>query len=226
MDVALYGNKYQFVVVGLMENLSSDLILEQDFQQKDETFVIEYGESRTALKVGKCWFRKREKFLNSDASDRSSCNMTAASTPPVKLFENLWPGCKPIAAKFLRYSKADRKFIEQEVQEMLEDDIIQPSTSRWRAQIVVTQDRNQHRRKRLCVDFSQTINVYTELDAYLLPKIYDMVNQIADYSVFSTFNLRSAQKTGFILPKLMEDCMNSNVSLWVLQMVYRSFSVQ
>ena len=54
MDVALYGNKYQFVVVGLMENLSSDLILEQDFQQKDETFVIEYEESRTALKVGKC----------------------------------------------------------------------------------------------------------------------------------------------------------------------------
>lgn len=109
---------------------------------------------------------------------------------------------------------------------MLDNDIIQPSTLPWRAQIVVTQDPNPHRRKRLSANFSRTINVYTELDAYLQPKIYDMVNQIADYSVFSTFKLRSAQKTGFILPKLMEDCVNSNVSLWVLQMVYRSFSVQ
>ena len=58
---------------------------------------------------------------------------------------------------------------------MLED-ITQPSTSPWRAQIVVTQDRNAHHKKRLCVDFSQTINVYTELDVYPLPRIDSMVN--------------------------------------------------
>ena len=61
-----------------------------------------------------------------------------------------------------------------------------------------------------------------------------MVNQVADYSIFSTFNLKSAYhqveiawKTGFILPlKLMEGCMNLNVSLCVFQMVYRSLSMQ
>ena len=76
---------------------------------------------------------------------------------------------------------------------MIISDIIHPSTSPWRAQIFVVQDSsNPYRRKRLCVDFSQTINLFTELDAYPLPRIDDMVNRMAEYSVFSTFDLKSA----------------------------------
>ena len=52
-------------------------------------------------------------------------------------------------------------------------------------------DLNRHR-KRLCVDYSQTINLYTELDAYPLPHIDDMINKLSQYSLFSTFDLRSA----------------------------------
>ena len=44
----------------------------------------------------------------------------------------------------------------------------------------------------MCVDYSQTINIYTELDAYPLPRIDDMVNELAQYNIFSTFDLRSA----------------------------------
>ena len=95
---------------------------------------------------------------------------------PVKLFENLRPGCKTIATKFCKYSKADHKFEKHQIQQMLKDDIMQLSTSPWRAQIIVTQDPNLHHRKQLCVDFSETINVYTELDAYPLTRIDDMVN--------------------------------------------------
>ena len=47
-------------------------------------------------------------------------------------------------------------------------------------------------RKRLCIDYSQTINIYTQLDAYPLPRIDDMINELSQYSVFSTFDLRSA----------------------------------
>ena len=49
--------------------------------------------------------------------------------------------------------------------------------------------------KNVCVwtvDYSQTINIYTERDAYPLPRIDDMVNELAKYTVFSTFDLRSA----------------------------------
>ena len=44
----------------------------------------------------------------------------------------------------------------------------------------------------MCVDYSQTINIYTELNAYPLPRIDDMVNELAQHNIFSTFDLRSA----------------------------------
>ena len=47
-------------------------------------------------------------------------------------------------------------------------------------------------KKRLCIDYSQTINIYTELDAYPLPRIDDMTNELSKYRVFSTFDLSSA----------------------------------
>ena len=45
----------------------------------------------------------------------------------------------------------------------------------------------------MCVDYSQTINLYTELDAYYpLPRIEDMVNNLPKYKVFSIYDLKSA----------------------------------
>ena len=44
----------------------------------------------------------------------------------------------------------------------------------------------------MCIDYSQTINLFTELDAYPLSRIDTLVNKLAKYHVFSTFDLRSA----------------------------------
>ena len=44
----------------------------------------------------------------------------------------------------------------------------------------------------MVVDYSQTINQYTQLDAYSLPRIEDQVNEIAKNSVFSTIDLKDA----------------------------------
>ena len=44
----------------------------------------------------------------------------------------------------------------------------------------------------MVIDYSQTINRYTELDAYPIPRIDDMVSKISKYSVFTTLDLRSA----------------------------------
>ena len=44
----------------------------------------------------------------------------------------------------------------------------------------------------MCVDYSQTINLFTNLDAYPLPRIDDLVTKLATYNVFSTFDLKSA----------------------------------
>eukprot|EP00794_Sanderia_malayensis_P004470 gene4470-5064_t len=44
----------------------------------------------------------------------------------------------------------------------------------------------------MCIDYSQTVNLFTELDAYPLPHIDDMINKLSQYKAFSTFDLKSA----------------------------------
>ena len=44
----------------------------------------------------------------------------------------------------------------------------------------------------MVVDYSQTVNRYTDLDAYPHPRIDAQINEIAQYNVFSTIDLKDA----------------------------------
>ena len=76
-----------------------------------------------------------------------------------------------------------------EIKKLLENEVIRPSKSPWRAQVLVTSGENHKRR--MVVDYSQTINRFTQLDAYLLLRIEDVVNEVAHHNVFSALDLRS-----------------------------------
>ena len=73
---------------------------------------------------------------------------------------------------------------------MLNEGIIEPSNSPWRAQVVVT--KNEEQKKRMAIDYSQAINAYTQLDIYPLPLMDEFINKIARHKVFSTVDLKSA----------------------------------
>ncbi len=62
----------------------------------------------------------------------------------------------------------------------------------WPQLLLSQVTRSESHKKRLAIDYSQTINRFTLLDAYPLPRIDDTVNAIAQYQVFSTIDLRSA----------------------------------
>ena len=110
------------------------------------------------------------------------------SPPP--LFQNLSPDIVPVADKSRYYSRDDKDFIDKEVQRLSKEGIIEPSRSPWRAQaLIVTQASGK---KRMVLDYSRTINRFTLLDAYPLPKIDSMVNDISQYKYFSTLDLQSA----------------------------------
>ena len=61
--------------------------------------------------------------------------------------------------------------------------------------------KSEHHKKRLCLDYSQTINKFTLLDAYPLPNVGDVVNNVAQYKWFSSLDLRSAYHQVLILPE-------------------------
>ena len=112
------------------------------------------------------------------------------TSTPVKLFEHLRENTQPVATKPRRYSQADTEFISSEVNRLLNDDLIEPSSSPWRAQpLVVTQVNHK---KRMVINYSQTVNKFTLLDAYSLPHMQDIVRRIAQYKVYSTLDLTSA----------------------------------
>ena len=71
----------------------------------------------------------------------------------------------------------------------MKEGIIEPSSSPWRAQDLVT--GNNHK-KRMLIDRTDTINKYTLLNVYPLPNIQRYINKSAQYSHFSTLDVKSA----------------------------------
>ena len=116
-------------------------------------------------------------------------SVAAANVKPPRLFEFLSSDCKPIACRSRQYSNEELKYIDEEIERLLKADIIEPSRSPWRAQVLVV---NRGDKKRLVIDYSTTINRFTNLDAYPLPRIEVLVNRIASDKYYSSIDLRSA----------------------------------
>jgi len=87
--------------------------------------------------------------------------------------------------------------MKEEIHKLLAEGIIEPSVSPWRAQVVVT--KNETYKRRMVIDYSQTVNRFTLLDAYPLPRIDD---EIAQHKYFSTLDLTSAY---YQIPLAIED---------------------
>ena len=166
--VCLYNNKFP-VLFRVMKNLCTDVILGHDILNQYSALEIKFGGSKPPLKL---------------------CVLNEANIEPVNLFPHLSPDCKPVAIKSRKYSSDDQLFIENEVKKLLSDGIIEESTSPWRAQVLVTS--GTHHKKRMCIDYSQTINKFTHLDAYPLPNIEEIISKVAKYKIFSKIDLKSA----------------------------------
>ena len=72
---------------------------------------------------------------------------------------------------------------------LLKEGITEPSVSLWRAQSLVIAAKNH--KKRMIIDYSQTINRYTLLDAYPQPRIDEIIFNFAKYHIFNTLDLKS-----------------------------------
>ncbi|XP_064115027.1 uncharacterized protein LOC135221134 [Macrobrachium nipponense] len=177
LTLHLNGETYPSTRLAVMKDLCSGVLLGQDFQEQHQKVTIEYGGPKPVLNL---------------SGANSYCSLAAAAVDEPSIFQHLLPNCKPIVTKSRHYCKDDKEFIEAETSRLLAEGVIEDSISPWRAQVVVVKDPLNRHKKRMCVDYLQTINLYTELDAYPLPWIDTMVNELSTYRVFSTFDLKSA----------------------------------
>ena len=119
------------------------------------------------------------------------CGLSAMNRDPPRLFAHLDPDCKPIRTQRRKFSQEDSLFISSEIAKLLDAGICVPSISPWRAQVLVNKNEETGKR-RLCIDYSQTINRYTHQDGYPLPNMHDQATEISKYKYYSHFDLTSA----------------------------------
>ena len=168
-SLVVLGQNYNNMELSVLPDLCADIVLGKDFLKQHESVSFEFGGSLPPLVLA---------------------GIGTLKIDPPALFEHKHPNIKPIRAKRRRYSQDDTIFIKQEVERLLAQGIIEPSTSPWRAQCVIT--RNENHKKRLCIDYSETINRYTYVDAYPLPLISDIINKIAQYNIHTTVDMETA----------------------------------
>ena len=114
----------------------------------------------------------------------------------------------PIRQQIRHVPSAKREDTQKLLHNMLQNDIIQPSSSPWASPVVLVQ--KQDGSQRFCVDYKKLNNV-TKKDAYPIPCIDDTLDMLAGSCCFSTLDLVSGywqvelaeqdrEKTTFCVP--------------------------
>src|SRR3954468_7892722 len=114
----------------------------------------------------------------------------------------------PIAQPPYRMNPVKREFLKKEIVKMEAQGIIRKSSSPWASPVAILEKKGGD--KRLCIDYRK-LNSVTKADAYLLPRIDDLLENLRSATWFTTLDLASGywqvqmyeediEKTAFITP--------------------------
>ncbi|UYV67936.1 hypothetical protein LAZ67_5002546 [Cordylochernes scorpioides] len=95
---------------------------------------------------------------------------------------------KPIEHKPYRVSAKERDIIKEQIDEMLTEGIIRPSSSPWSFPVILVKKRDG--KYRFCVDYRKLNNV-TVKDVYPIPRIEEVMDTLQGSTYFSAIYLRS-----------------------------------
>ena len=115
---------------------------------------------------------------------------------------------KPVAQTYRRIPPNQYEEVRKHIQELLDKQVIRPSTSAYASPIVLVRKKNGE--LRMCVDFRR-LNAKTRRDSFPLPRIDESLDALKDSAYFSTLDLASGyyqvamdeqdrEKTAFITP--------------------------
>ena len=167
VNLRLRGFNYP-VTLTVIDSLVADIIVGMDVLAQHDTVELNTGGSLPKL---------------------SCATFPAMYVKPPDIFSNGFPSnIRPVSTKTRNIRPKDRDFIHHEVERLLDQGIIEESTSPWRAQAFVVREN----KPRMVIDYSETVNLFTNLDAYPLTTIETILNKVAENHYFSKIDLTSA----------------------------------
>jgi Reverse transcriptase (RNA-dependent DNA polymerase) len=120
---------------------------------------------------------------------------------------------KPVASKLYRFPKVHEAEVNTQIKKMLKKDVIKPSTSPYNAPLWVVKKKSDDpstQKWRVVVDY-RYLNQITVGDAFPIPRIEEILDQLGQSCYFTTLDLaegfhqvkmdeQDANKTAFSTP--------------------------
>lgn len=114
----------------------------------------------------------------------------------------------PIRQRYYRMSPEKQRTLMEQLDEMLQQDVVEPCESPWSSPVLLTPKKNGE--LRFCLD-SRKLNAITKKDAYSLPYISEILDNLRDAKYLSSIDLSKSfwqilikeedrQKTAFYIP--------------------------
>ena len=126
----------------------------------------------------------------------------APKLPELRIIGNhaidLVPGAEPPARPPFRLSQAEDAELRRQLDQLIEDGLVSTSVSPFGAPILFVKKKDGT--LRLCVDY-RLLNKLTIRDAYPLPRIQDLLDDMKDATVFSKMDL----KTGYYQLRMLPE---------------------
>lgn len=96
----------------------------------------------------------------------------------------------PIKRRPYRLPLVKRAALDLKIDELLTQGVIVPSSSPWASPVVLVEKKDPSEGPRFCIDFTK-LNKVTKKDAYPIPLIRDIFDQLQGAAIFSTLDLKA-----------------------------------